>query len=301
MTALIKGFLDDAIRVPLDRIAPTRPLSQGIHQTRKYRMILASVKDVGIIEPLAVFPDSGSGKQKNYILLDGHLRLEALKQLGETQAVCLVSTDDESFTYNRRVNRLSSVQEHNMIVKAIEQGVSKERIAEALDVDIRHIHERQNMLRNIAPEVVELLKEKIVSVQVFNILRKMKPMAQIEACDMMMSANRYTVVYAKVLLAAMPPDKLVEPEKKTMPKGVSPEAIARMEREMERLQKEYRNVEETLGDTMLTLVVARGYLSKLLNNETIADYLDRHHGSMLDELKTVMDAVGADTRDLERE
>ena len=301
MTALIKGFLDDAIRVPLDRIAPTRPLSQGIHQTRKYRMILASVKDVGIIEPLAVFPDSGSGKQKNYILLDGHLRLEALKQLGETQAVCLVSTDDESFTYNRRVNRLSSVQEHNMIVKAIEQGVSKERIAEALDVDIKHIHERQNMLRNIAPEVVELLKEKIVSVQVFNILRKMKPMAQIEACDMMMSANRYTVVYAKVLLAAMPPDKLVEPEKKTMPKGVSPEAIARMEREMERLQKEYRNVEETFGDTMLTLVVARGYLSKLLENETIADYLNRHHGSMLDELKTVIDAVGADTRDLERE
>ena len=301
MTALIKGFLDDAIRVPLDRIAPTRPLSQGIHQTRKYRMILASVKDVGIIEPLAVFPDSGSGKQKNYILLDGHLRLEALKQLGEMQAVCLVSTDDESFTYNRRVNRLSSVQEHNMIVKAIEQGVSKERIAEALDVDIRHIHERQNMLRNIAPEVVELLKEKIVSVQVFNILRKMKPMAQIEACDMMMSANRYTVVYAKVLLAAMPPDKLVEPEKKTMPKGVSPEAIARMEREMERLQKEYRNVEETFADTTLTLVVARGYLSKLLKNETIADYLNRHHGSMLDELKTVMDAVGADTRDFERE
>ena len=301
MTALIKGFLDDAIRVPLDRIAPTRPLSQGIHQTRKYRMILASVKDVGIIEPLAVFPDSGSGKQKNYILLDGHLRLEALKQLGETEAVCLVSTDDESFTYNRRVNRLSSVQEHNMIVKAIEQGVSKERIAEALDVDIRHIHERQNMLRNIAPEVVELLKEKIVSVQVFNILRKMKPMAQIEACDMMMSANRYTVVYAKVLLAAMPPDKLVEPEKKTMPKGVSPEAIARMEREMERLQKEYRNVEETFADTTLTLVVARGYLSKLLKNETIADYLNRHHGSMLDELKTVMDAVGADTRDFERE
>jgi len=301
MTAITKGFLDDTIQIHLDRIAPTRPLSQGLHRTRKYRTILASVKDVGIIEPLAVFPDSGSGKQKNFILLDGHLRLEALKQLGETEAICLVSTDDESFTYNRRVNRLSAVQEHNMIVKAIERGVSQERIAEALDVDIKRIRERQNMLRNIAPEAVELLKEKMVGVQVFGILRKMKPMAQIEACEMMMSANRYTVTYAKVLLAAMHPDKLVKPEKKNMLKGVSPEDIARMEREMERLQQEYRNVEDTLGDTMFTLVVAKGYLSKLLKNETIADYLDRHHGSMLGELRSVMDAVGADTRDLERE
>ena len=74
-----------------------------------------------------------------------------------------------------------------------------------------------------------------------------------------------------------------------------------MEREMERLQQEYRNVEDTLGDTMFTLVVAKGYLSKLLKNETIADYLVRHHGSMLGELRSVLDAVGADTRDLERE
>ena len=117
----------------------------------------------------------------------------------------------------------------------------------------------------------------------------------------MMSANRYTITYAKVLLAGMPPDKLVKPEKKTMLKGVSPEDIGRMEREMERLQQEYRNVEDTLGDTTLHLVLAKGYLSKLLKNETIADYLDQHHGSMLAEIRSVMDTVGANTRDLERE
>ena len=99
----------------------------------------------------------------------------------------------------------------------------------------------------------------------------------------------------------MPPEKLVAPEKKTVLQGVSSEDIARMEREMERLQQEYRNVEENLGDTMFTLVVAKGYLSKLLKNDTIADYLNRHHGPMLGELRTVMDAVGADTSDLERE
>lgn len=301
MSGIGKGFLDEIVSVPLDRIAPTRALSKDIHKTRKFRTILASVRDVGIIEPLAVFPDKVEDGKPTYILLDGHLRLEALRQIGETETLCLVSTDDESFTYNRRVNRLSAVQEHKMIVKAIERGVSQERIAIALDVDVKRIRERQNMLRGIAPEAVELLKEKMIGIQVFGLLRKMKPMAQIEAVEMMISANRYTVAYTKVLLAGMPSEKLVTPEKKTVLQGVSPEDIARMEREMERLQQEYRNVEDNLGDTMFTLVVAKGYLSKLLKNDTIADYLNRHHGPMLGELRTVMDAVGADTSDLERE
>jgi hypothetical protein len=301
MSGIGKGFLDEIVSVPLDRIAPTRALSKDVHKTRKFRTILASVRDVGIIEPLAVFPDKGEGGKPSYILLDGHLRLEALRQIGETETLCLVSTDDESFTYNRRVNRLSAVQEHKMIVKAIERGVSQERIAIALDVDVKRIRERQNMLRGIAPEAVELLKEKMIGIQVFGLLRKMKPMAQIGAVEMMISANRYTVAYTKVLLASMQPEKLVLPEKQTVLKGVSPEDIARMEREMERLQQQYRNVEENLGDTMFTLVVAKGYLTKLLKNDTIADYLNRHHGSMLGEIRTVMDAVGTDTRDLERE
>ena len=58
MNAIGKGFLDKIVSVPLDRIAPTRPLSKDIHKTRKFRTILASVRDVGIIEPLAVFPDA---------------------------------------------------------------------------------------------------------------------------------------------------------------------------------------------------------------------------------------------------
>lgn len=297
MTAV--AFLDGTISVPLGRIAPTRSLSKDTLHSRKYRTILASVREIGIIEPLAVYPDRDDKDGARYILLDGHLRLAALREIGTPNAICLVSTDDESFTYNRRISRLSAVQEHRMIVRAIERGVPQERIAAALDVDVRSIRARQNMLHGIAPEAVELLKDKMLSAQVFGILRKMKPMAQIEAAEMMISANRYTISYAKILLAGMAPQKLLNPEKKQALKGVAPEDIARMEREMERLQQDYRNVEDSLGETMFTLVVAKGYLTRLLKNEAIAVYLERHHGPLLGELRTVMEAIGADTRDLE--
>jgi hypothetical protein len=60
------------------------------------------------------------------------MRYHALKELGQTEADCLISTEDESYTYNARVNRLNPIQEHKMITRAVKNGVRPERIAAAL-------------------------------------------------------------------------------------------------------------------------------------------------------------------------
>ena len=62
------------------------------------------------------------------------MRLLALRQLGYVDAPCLIATDDESYTYNNRINRISSIQEHHMLRRAVERGVSPERLAKALNV-----------------------------------------------------------------------------------------------------------------------------------------------------------------------
>ena len=51
--------------------------------------------------------------------------LEALRELAAQNALCLISTDDEAYTYNKRVNRLATVQEHFMILRALERGVPR--------------------------------------------------------------------------------------------------------------------------------------------------------------------------------
>ena len=61
-------------------ILPMRKVSKGTKATMKYRQIAASVREVGIIEPLVVYPQNSDGRQ--FILLDGHIRLEILKELG---------------------------------------------------------------------------------------------------------------------------------------------------------------------------------------------------------------------------
>ena len=301
MTVVKRAFEPDLITVRLPLILPSRQVTHDMLTSVKYAAILASIRELGVVEPLAVHPEPvhGTGGEPCYLLLDGHLRLAALAQLGAEDALCLLATDDEGFTYNRQVNRLTPIQEHKMILEAIRKGTTAERIAEVLSINVGRIRECQHLLRGIAPEVAEMLKTRMVSQAVFRELRKMKPMRQIELVEMMMSANCFTGRYAEMVLAATRPEQLVEAKK--VSEGVTAEDIARMEREMEKLYHDYRLVEDTLGETMLVLVVAKGYVSRMLRNQTIAAYLERFEPDLVRELAGIVEAVTADARSLERE
>lgn len=112
--------------------------------------------------------------------------------------------------------------------------------------------------------------------------------------------NRFTLSYAKVLLAATRPEHLTDPARPKKLEGMSATDIARMEHEMERLRRDYRSVEDSLGDIMLSLVVTRGYVAKLFRNEAVADYIDRHHAELAMEMRGILEAVGSDARTLGR-
>lgn len=175
MTIVKRAFEPDLIIVRLPLILPSRQVTHDMLTSVKYAAILASIRELGVVEPLAVHPEPvhGVGEEPHYLLLDGHLRLAALVQLGAKDALCLLATDDEGFTYNRQINRLTPIQEHKMILEAIRKGTTAERIAEVLSVNVGRIRERQHLLRGIAPEVAEMLKTRMVSQAVFRVLRKM--------------------------------------------------------------------------------------------------------------------------------
>ena len=57
------------------------------------------------------------------------------------------------------MNRLATVQEHYMILRALERGVPEGRLARELDVNIASIRRKRDLLDGICPEVVDMLKE----------------------------------------------------------------------------------------------------------------------------------------------
>ena len=227
-------------------------------------------------------------------MLDGHTRLVALKQLGFEKAPCLVATDDESYTYNNRVNRLSSIQEHLMIRRAVERDVTPDKLAKALDVDISHIIKKLNLLDGICPEAAELLRDQTFSANLGAVLRKMKPTRQVECVELMVSANNITVAYAQALVAATPSNLLVGETKPKKMTGVSADQMAKMEREMGNLQEQFKLAEQTYGQDILNLVLAKGYLAKLMANEAILRHLTRNHLDVLNEFDSIVRMVALD-------
>jgi len=280
------GFDPNTIRVPLDNLLPSRKIAIGLLQSRKYLQILASIREVGVIEPLSVIAaDAATG---TYLLLDGHVRVVAMRDLGYTEANCLIAKDDEGYTYNTRINRVSSIQEHRMIRRAIDRGVSREKVANTLGVDVSLIHKKATMLDGVCDEAIEMLKDRQFSTNVTSVLRRMKPMRQVQCVELMIDCNKFTSDYANALLALTPPDMLVDSAKPRKQTGVTPEQLARMEREMANVQGQYKLVEQSYGQDVLNLVLAQRYLEKLLANKMVARYLRQHQPEVLEQFEKIV-------------
>lgn len=282
------GFEMRKIVLPLDAILPVRQIKDPQKHVHRYKAILASIKEVGLVEPLMVHPQKDApGK---YLLMDGHLRFFALKELGTTSADCIIATDDESFTYNARISRVAPIQEHKMIVKAVQNGVRPERIAAALNIPVRAVNASMRLLNGIHEEAADLLKDKNISPKTIRLLRRVTGVRQIEIAELMVSANSYAAGYAEALILATPEDNLANPDEGKKKAGMSPEDIARMEQEVESLERDLKAVEETYGDNMLNLTLARGYIKKLLDNAKVVRFLNTSHPDILSEFEAIVAA-----------
>jgi hypothetical protein len=281
------AFESTRVFLRIDQLVPLKVLRPGVREGKKYAQILSSVRAVGLVEDPVVIPNPKQlGK---YFLLDGHLRIEALKDLGVEGVACLMSTNDDTYTFNKRVNRLAAVQEHRMIVRAVERGVPENRIAEALGLDVLAVRRRFKLLDGICLDAAELLGDKPCPMKAFDLLREMLPIRQIEAAELMIGQNNFSTMFAQALLMATPQTQLAAPRKKLL-KGTASEnseQIARMERELASLQSQVKSVEDSFGVDNLHLTVAKGYITKLLANARIVRWLSKHRQEYLGEFQSI--------------
>jgi len=280
-----QGFEKELVDLAISELCPTKKISPNVKHGRKYSQILSSIREVGLIEPPVV---TLCNKKRKYLLLDGHLRIMALSELGEERVTCLVSVDDEGYTYNKYINRLSAIQEHKMVVKALDAGVSEEKLAAALNLDINSIRHKKNMLDGVCQEAIDLLKDKIMSASVFRLLKQMKPMRQIKVAIIMNDQSRYSYLYVKSLLDGTPAEQLVDA---TKVKKLSLAALGkrmRLEEESISLNDDIQILRESYGSDMLHLTAIQAYLKRIMCNEKVASYLQRHHGEIYDKFSEIV-------------
>ena len=120
----------------------------------------------------------------------------------------------------------------------------------------------------------------------FTELKRLKPMRQIEVSEMMIAMNRFSMTYAKSLVASTPQHMLTKDERKSM-KGISSEQLEKMERESTNLEREFKLIENEYGADHLDLVLATGYLCRMLGNARMVGHLAQFFPEILAEFQSI--------------
>lgn len=290
--APIEAFERQVVVLPLANMLVLRPVDARTKRNRRYKRIALSIDEVGLVEPLVVCgkPD----EEGRYLLLDGHLRRAALLDRRQSKARCLLARSDEAFTYNARINRVAIVQEHLMIVRALERGVPEDKLARALNVDVQHVRRRVGLLNGICREAVTVLADKAVNPVTFDVLRKMKPNRQREACDLMASASNFSSGYAKALLAGSKREDVKKAPKVERRPAITAADLSLLDREMSRMKRDFASVELGYGQDMLAVAITSNYLAKLIGNPRTARYLNDNHPEMFEKFRSIVSASSLD-------
>lgn len=287
--------LNEVKTIALKQLLPTHKLSNSVRKSTKFLCIQSSIRELGLIEPIVVFPQKGCDGV--YIILDGHTRYSILQDLGIPTVKCLIATDDEGFTFNHKVNRLTPIQEHFMIAKAIKNGVSEDRIARTLNVDVALINHKRDMLEGVCSEAINLLRDKRTPANALRELRKVHALRQIEIAELMNASGNHSYGYVKCLITATPRaqwnEQYLEPEEEPD----SAEAVERISRESHALIRDLKAIEESHGKNVLNLVIVAGYLRKLLDNARVVRFLSANYREILLEFQKIVEAGQADAED----
>jgi ParB-like chromosome segregation protein Spo0J len=283
------AFQPEVVPISITEITPIKAMTAEYRKSRTYRRIAASMAHVGLIEPLIVFPTT---TKRAYILLDGHTRLDILIARSVPTANCLLATDNESYTYNKRVNYIPPIAQHHMILRALAH-VSEERIANALNVAVATIKEKRDLLKGICPEAADILRNERVSAGAFCALRKMKPVRQIDVARLMVSAKKFSGRFARALLNGTREELLISTPA-TRPRDTTAAQQSMMEQETDELLRHVDSIKANYGNDILDLTAACKYVQRLLANARVHRYLAKHHEESLTSLEQLLADTAAD-------
>lgn len=274
------------LKVQLDKLEETSP-KKGYRDLTSYQTIFASVKEIGILQPIVVCP---SGKVGTYKILDGHLRYYALRELEISEADCIVSLDDERYTFDVQINYLNAIQRSKMISKAVKNGLSPDRIAKTLNIDVKKILNDMNATEGIDDKAKDILKTSPVSNGVLNALKKVKSIRQIQIAEAMVNNHNFGIDYVKGLVLSTQASLRIDENKPTVRRYHLSEIIENMGFERSNVQERVKEVMPKYNQDIYELTTIISFLRKVLDNPILSGYMAKHFSDKFELLKKIAES-----------
>jgi ParB family transcriptional regulator, chromosome partitioning protein len=280
-----KGTMDDSQSLDIP-IVKLRPLRDRQISKRESERILASIRAIGLIEPLIVYPEG-----EDYVILDGVQRYLALLELGVEVVPCILGKQREAFTGNRMVNRVSPVQENRMIEKSLEE-LDAQTIATVLGISGITYRLKKTLLSRLHSDVAAAFDQAKLTRACARELTHVKPIRQKEILSAMESYKDYSIAFAKALILKTPTPLREARRGKNDPWDKTAQRknnLLKKLMETERKHDFYSRLYKQYTVDLLRLAI---FARSLLTNGRVREYLDQHHPIIV----ARFEAVIADTK-----
>jgi ParB family chromosome partitioning protein len=270
--------------VPITRL---RPLRERKVSKREYDRILASIKAVGLIEPLVIFPDGD-----DYVILDGVQRHRALTELGVDVVPCILGKQREAFTGNRMVNRVSPIQEHRMIEKSLGE-VDEATIAAALGISGLSHRLKKTLLKQLHHDVAAAFDAGKINRACAREFTHVKQPRQKEILQAMESYKDYSTTFARTLVVKTPAHQREGRGRKHNPWDKSAQKKNDLLKKLAEAEQKHDFYSQLYKQYTVDLLRLAIYARSLLTNPRLRDYLVQHHGDIAVRFEAIIaDAKG---------
>jgi len=257
----------EARDIPIIRL---RPLRDRQVSQREADRILASIRTIGLIEPLIVYPEG-----EDFVITDGVQRYRALLKLGIETVPCVVGSRREAFTGNRMVNRLSPVQENRMIEKSLEE-LDEKTIANALGLSGITHRIKRTLLKQLAPEVAAAFDQGAITRTCAMELTYVKAERQEEILTAMKGYKDYSVAFARSLVLKTPPGmRAARKGRKRNPWNKSAQRKNDLLKKLADAEQKHDFYSRLYKQYTVDLLRLAIYARALLTNSRVREYLDQ--------------------------
>ena len=250
-------------------------------RNRKYKKIVSSIKNIGMIEPLSIYREGES-----HILLDGYLRLKAAEELKIEELPCFLYQGRDSYTFNAMRNELSPLQESRMLKRAISQGVNEKDLAAVLNVRVDRIRQTRDLADNLIHKAQKLLESNVIFRSTAEQLKRVTEERQHMILDKMEEVNNYNASYAKVLVMKSPEEMMRNPGAGNTNNLES--SKKRLYTEIKKGGEEIEFYSQRYKQDMKELMKQVVFFRTLLEREATSEYLSQNYPQMVKEVQKIL-------------
>lgn len=280
--------------IPVDAIAVLNP---RVRNKRVFQELVTSIAHLGLKKPITVSQRPGRSR---YDLVCGQGRLEAFIALGQAQipAIVLEATEEDCFVMSLVENLARRQHTPLELVRAIgalrERGYSHSEIAAKVDFSSEYVGAICYLLENGEEKLINAVERGVMPHTIAMEIARAK---EGEVQQALAQAYEEKALPGNQVLAI----RQIIDQRNTSGKGLHKRNTGRRtygpvssDSLMAAVSEDYKELESSYGDDMLVLVVAAGFLERLLSKPEMERFLSGRYPEFVETFRAIVQAASLD-------